>query len=115
MGAEDSLDLAWRTSQYGAVHAALTRLLDAGNRPPPPGAEGAIGRARLHFQAAGDFAALALLDAISVAFFRYLNARRDRDRAAMSEASRRLAALAHDWLIGAPMFPAAPTGRALAA
>lgn len=107
-------DRAWRASPYAAVHDVMTRFFESGLRHPPAGMEGAIGRAQFHFARAGNAAALARLETISIALFRLRQALLARAEADFRAAERELARLARDWFLDAPMFPG-ETMRAAAA
>lgn len=107
MGALDSLEMAWRGSHHGAVHAVLTACLDDGLRRPPPGAEGVIGRAQSYFQRVRDAAALARLVPISILIFKLQQARLSGAAFDLAALNRELDERARDWLLAAPMLPAA--------
>jgi hypothetical protein len=101
-------DLAWRSSHYLAVYGVLTAYADSGLKQLPPGTDGVLVRAQNHFRRAGERAAIARLDAISVTLFRLRQTLLARAEADYDAARRELELAARDWLLGAPMFPQDP-------
>lgn len=101
-------DLAWRSSHYLAVYGVLMAYADSGLKQLPPGTDGVLVRAQNHFRRAGDRAAIARLDAISVTLFRLQQALLARADAEYDAARRELELAAREWLLAAPMIPLDP-------
>ena len=96
-------------SQQGAEtlashHAVLYRLLSEGaaDRLLPPGTEGAIGRAQVHYD--GHKEAEALLDEMSVAVFRLRRSLLAGDEGDCCAQREHLGRLAGEWLYHAPLL-----------
>ena len=105
MGETIPHDLAWCSSHYDAVYGVLTAYLDSGLRHLPPGAEGVLGRAQMHFYRTGEVAAAARIDTISVVLFRLRQALWTRSESERHSSVRQIEQFARDWLLAAPMFP----------
>jgi hypothetical protein len=92
-----------RAETLASHHAALYRLLNesVADRLLPPGTEGAIGRAQVHYD--GHPEAEALLREMSVAVFRLRQSLLAGDEADCRAQRDHLARLAGEWLYHAPL------------
>jgi hypothetical protein len=92
-----------RAETLASHHAALYRLLSEGaaDRLLPPGTEGAIGRAQVHYD--GHKEAEALLGEISLAVFRLRRSLLAGDEADCRAQRDHLGRLAGEWLYHAPL------------
>lgn len=104
-GKTSGCEQTWCNGYYSAVHERLLLFLESGIRRLPPGTEGVVVRAQAHFGGIGDSAAVARLEAISLALVRIHRAIWTGDDEDFVRQSQRLDEAARAWFAAAPMFP----------